>query len=494
MASEQELRKTKTSGEHVLLLPFMAQGHLIPTLALAKILDQRTPHTITILNTPLNIQRLRTSLPPNTTIQLSQLPFTPTDHGLPPSSENTDSLPPHLILPFIRASESLQPHLHRLLSSLCSAGRRPLCIISDEFMSWSVDSAREFGIFHSVFNTGGAYGSAIFFSVWTHLPYKNNTTIHAADEDEDEEFPLLDFPETTLRRSQLSESRRSSKEDDPWAVLFRKHLSFIERSDGMILNTVEELETKGMRHLRKNRWGRVWAIGPLIRPPSPLPIVETNCIEWLNQHPPASVVYISFGSQNTINLSQMMEMGKGLEESGKPFIWVIRPPTGFDLNDEFRAEEWLPEGFEERTAARKQGVLVKKWAPQMEILGHESTGAFLSHCGWNSVLESLSCGVPMIGWPMSAEQPFNSKLLEEELGVGVEMARWSKAEIRADEVARVIGVVMDGESEKGREMRRKAKEIAEVITRALVEEEGCKGSSIRAIEDFIQTALSNKEN
>ena len=83
----------------------------------------------------------------------------------------------------------------------------------------------------------------------------------------------------------------------------------------------------------------------------------------------------------------MMELAIGLEASAKSFLWVITPPVGFDLRAEFRSE-WLPEGFEEIIKETKQGLLVRNWAPQLEILSHKSTGAFLSHCGWNSVLES----------------------------------------------------------------------------------------------------------
>lgn len=96
---------------------------------------------------------------------------------------------------------------------------------------------------------------------------------------------------------------------------------------------------------------------------------------------------------NTISPSQMMELAKALESSGKNFIWVVRPPIGFDINSGFKADEWLPKGFEERITESKKGLLVHKWAPQLEILSHKSTGMFLSNCGWNSVLESLSHGV-----------------------------------------------------------------------------------------------------
>ncbi|KAK3205112.1 hypothetical protein Dsin_019158 [Dipteronia sinensis] len=127
---------------------------------------------------------------------------------------------------------------------------------------------------------------------------------------------------------------------------------------------------------------------------------------------------VTIWSQNTIAPSQMMELALALEASGKYFIWVVRPQLGFDINSEFKANEWLPEGFEERINISKQRLLVHSWAPQLDILSHKSVSAFLSHCEWNSVLESLCHGVPIMGWPTAAEQFYNVKLLEEEILCG----------------------------------------------------------------------------
>ncbi|KAI5433542.1 hypothetical protein KIW84_020724, partial [Lathyrus oleraceus] len=160
-------------------------------------------------------------------------------------------------------------------------------------------------------------------------------------------------------------------------------------------------------------------------------------------------------------------LAEGLEESGIFFIWVIRPPFGFDINAEFKAE-WLPEGFEERMKLSKRGLLVHKWGPQLEILSHKSTGAFLSHCGWNSVLESLSQGVPIISWPLAAEQAYNAKMLVEEMCVCVELTRTVESVISKDDVKKVIKIVMDQEG-KGKEMKEKANQIAVYMREATIE-------------------------
>lgn len=277
---------------------------------------------------------------------------------------------------------------------------------------------------------------------------------------------------------------------------------------------MEEIEPLGLDILRDYLKLPVWCIGPLIptdalknsstldskvsrqRAGKEMGFSGEKCLEWLDSQGPNSVIYISFGSQNTISATQMMELAVGLEESGKPFVWVIRPPVGFDLKGEFRAE-WLPHGFEERMSKRKQGLLVHNWAPQLEILSHKSIGLFVSHCGWNSVMESLSQGVPIVGWPLAAEQAYNSKMLVEEMGVSVELTRGVQSNIGWKEVKEVIDLVMD-ESGKGGEMRKNAGEIKVKIRRSIRDDDGDqgkeKGSSVKAMEDFVAALLSKRQD
>ncbi|OVA01652.1 UDP-glucuronosyl/UDP-glucosyltransferase [Macleaya cordata] len=501
--------------DHIIMFPFMAQGHIIPFLALAKLISQRSPAIkITLVSTPINIQYLQSTLNSSSSettinnIYLAELPFTSSDHGLPPNSENTDALRSHQIKNLFFASETLKPSFQNLISNIIETDQRvPLCIISDIFIGWAVDVARSVGTSHFAFTTGGGYGTAVYFSLYLYLPHRNSTGII-------DEFHLPKFPETCrLHSSQLPSYLREADSNDPFASFIKKQVSFSLKSDGMLCNTVEEIEILGLEILRKKYMNPqpVWTIGPLIPPfllgqdvNSPnssvvshqrtgkeFGISPENCIEWLDHQQPASVLYISFGSQNTISASQMMELALGVEESGKPFIWVLRPPREFDIKSEFKSE-WLPEGFEGRINEGKRGLLVKKWAPQLEILCHKSTGVFLSHCGWNSVMESLSQGVPIIGWPLAAEQAYNSKMMEEEMGVCVELARGVEGKIVCEEVKRVIEEVMSKEG-KGGEMKRKAMMIAEKIRVAVREEEGDqKGSSVRALDDFLETLLVSK--
>jgi UDP:flavonoid glycosyltransferase YjiC (YdhE family) len=149
--------------------------------------------------------------------------------------------------------------------------------------------------------------------------------------------------------------------------------------------------------------------------------------------------------------------------------------------------KWLPGGFIERITYSKQGLLVWRWAPQLEILTHIATGAFFSHFGWNSTLESLIRGVPLIGWPLGAEQFFNAnaKMFKEELGVLVEINRGIDCELQSSEVERVVKEVISGE--KGKEIRNKAVVCKEIIRNAMAKkQDGSEnGSSIRSLQELI---------
>ncbi|CAN1158107.1 UDP-glycosyltransferase 92A1 [Linum perenne] len=477
-SNEQETHK----NSNIVLFPFMAQGHIIPFLALALHIEQRLQnnqnHSITLINTPLNIKKLRSSLPPTSSIRLLEIPFQSSDHGLPPCTENTDVLPYPLIIRLLQASTTLRPAFKARLRDL-AVGNNRLCIIADIFFGWTATVANEIGAFHAVFSGAGGFGLACYYSIWTALPHRNS----------DEFFQLDDFEEASrIHKTQLPLSILEADGSDPWSLFQSKNLPAWGDSDGILFNTVEEFDSIGLSYFRKKLGIPAWAIGPVLHNRG---ISSNSCKAWLDTKPEKSVLYVSFGSNNTINPLQMMELGKALESSKRDFIWVVRPPMGFDINSEFQAEEWLPEGFEKKTAGR--GLLIRKWAPQVEILCHKSTGGFLSHCGWNSVLESLSCGVPMIGWAMAGEQFFNVKMLEEELGVCVELARGKSCEVRWEVIEEKIEVVMNGEKEKGIEMRRKAMEVKEMMRNAMDDGGGRrKGSSLIALDEFLTAATTTK--
>nr|AFJ53036.1 UDP-glycosyltransferase 1 [Linum usitatissimum] len=495
-------------SDHILMLPFMAHGHLIPFLSLAQNIHRRRPEiTITIAATPLNIQYLRSSLAGsnnnNNNIRLHDLPLSPAaaeQYGLPPGAENTENLPLDMMINLFLASTTLESPVNDLLVKITAeeGGRPPLCVISDVFFGWANDVAKANNTPNLTFTTGGAYGTLAYISIWLNRPHKR-----ADGQEEEEYFDVPGFGDgRRFHITQLHQFLRKSDGTDSWSKFFQIQLCKSLNSHGWLCNSVEEIEPLGFELLRKYTNRQIWGIGPLLPPQFLLGssssssrrttakthgVSPEKCLEWLQLHEPGSVLYISFGSQNSINPTQMMELAIGLEQSSvRAFVWVIRPPIGFDKKSEFRPE-WLPEGFEQRVTESKRGLLVRNWAPQLEILSHESVGGFLSHCGWNSVLESLSQGVPIIGWPLAAEQAFNSKMLVEEMGVAVELARGGVGGLDREDVKRVVEIVMVN----GEEMKRRAVVASEEL-KASVRDDGDgkkKGSSAKAMDGFLADVL-----
>uniref|UniRef100_A0A7N0UF68 Glycosyltransferase n=1 Tax=Kalanchoe fedtschenkoi TaxID=63787 RepID=A0A7N0UF68_KALFE len=471
-------------SSNVVMFPFMAQGHIIPFLALALKIKARAPDnlTISIVNTPLNIANLRASLPDTAaSIELLELPFDAAAHGLPPHAQNTDVLPYPLVIRLIRAAASLKPAFSRLISDLTARRGGPVCVVADIFLGWTVDVARELGVHHAVFCGGGGFGFGCYYSVWVNTPHRKTQS---------REFALPDFPEAgKLHISQLPANQLNADGVDPWSTFQSTNLPKWIESDALLFNTVEELDAAGLAYFRRVTKKNVWAIGPVVlaaenrrRVGKKQGIASDLCKSWLDSKPPNSVLYVSFGSNNTISAPHMTQLAAALETSGVNFIWVVRPPLGFDINSEFRDSEWLPEGFVERIEDGKRGLVVRDWAPQVEILSHPSVAAFVSHCGWGSVMEALSEGVVLLGWPMAGEQFYNAKFLVEVVGVCVEVARGSGWEVRQEDIASKIAAVMRGR--EGEEMRGRAAEVREMVRAAAGDADG--SSSTKAMDDFFR--------
>lgn len=457
----------------------MARGHLLPFLALARRLKQMQ-YTITLVNTPLNIKKLHKSLDrhglSSSSITLVEIPFNSSDHGLPPDSEDSDALPYSLSLRLLQATSSLKLPFKNLLLSLA---QKPVALVSDTFFGWVSDVAAQLGIFHAIFSNVGGFGMACYCSVWMNLPHKNSPN---------PDFQLPDFPEAgNFHVSQLTPAVLAAEQADPITEFHRRNIRTWSDADALLFNTVEELDSLGLNYFRREFRIPVWGIGPLFLPDleREATITGEDCIKWLDARDDDSTIYVAFGSHATITASQMMNLAKALVSSGRSFIWVVRPPLGFDAKAEFVAEQWLPEGL-----LRDRGLIVSEWAPQVEILAHRSVGAFVTHCGWNSVVEALENAVPLIGWPMAAEQFYNAKLLAEKVGVCVEVARGTSFEVREEEIVDKIELVM-GESEKGFRIRKKCLEIRELLRDAVRDDEDYKGSSVKAMHHFNAALLKH---
>ncbi|KAL0322166.1 UNVERIFIED_CONTAM: Beta-D-glucosyl crocetin beta-1,6-glucosyltransferase [Sesamum calycinum] len=207
---------------------------------------------------------------------------------------------------------------------------------------------------------------------------------------------------------------------------------------------------------------KIVPVGPLVSAdPSP-DDGNSDLMEWLGKKGEFSTVFVSFGSEYFLKREEIEEIAYALEAlSNVNFLWVVRFPG----DEEKRVQDELPGGFLERTQER--GKIIEKWAPQAKILGHPSVGGFVSHCGWNSLMESIHFGVPIIAMPKQFDQPVNAKLVVE-LGVGVGVDRDERGRFTREEIGKVIKDVVVGKI--GQELRRKVWEKRELL-RANGEEE-----------------------
>nr|XP_016493742.1 PREDICTED: zeatin O-xylosyltransferase-like [Nicotiana tabacum] len=257
---------------------------------------------------------------------------------------------------------------------------------------------------------------------------------------------------------------------------------------GNIYNTSRVIEGKFMNLLEKEPIKRNkmhWGIGPF----NPVMTSSSSnnssigqrhkCLTWLDKQSPKSVIFISFGTTTSLTDEQIKELCIGLERSETKLIWALRDADKGDIfSGEVRKME-LPNGYEERI--KNKGIIVRDWAPQLEILGHFSIGGFMSHCGWNSRMESLSMGVPIIAWPMHSDQPRNSILISKFLKVGILVNNWERRNevVTSNTVERAVKTLVL--SNEGNEIRKRAADLGVAIRKSVVEG----GVTSKELESFI---------
>ncbi|KAL9264429.1 Scopoletin glucosyltransferase-like protein [Drosera capensis] len=465
---------------HVLFFPLLAYGHMIPTLDIAKLFASRGAK-ITIVATPLNAPTFTRAIDQtNGEIKVHVYSFPGKEAGLPEGVENFDVLTDEVMInKFLKAIDMLEGTLEQLLEEY-----KPNCLVADLFFPWATDVASKFNIPRLVF-----HGSSFFpFCIWENIRlYEPHKKVSA----DDEEFLVPNLPhEIRLLRSQVPKNVFQDTDDEATRFL-KRGLEAEKKSFGIIMNSFYELEPDYVDYYRNVMGKRAWHIGPVslfnrniedkARRGKKSVIDEDECLKWLNSKEPNSVIYISFGSITKFSIAQLHEIAGALESSGQEFMWVVRGCKDEDANE----EEWFPEGFENRMQGK--GLIIKGWAPQMLKLDHAATGAFMTHCGWNSTLEGISTGVPLVTWPVFGEQFYNEKLIVEILKTGVPVGnkKWTQIGEAADiitkeAIASALQRVMQGK--EAVEVRRRAMELKDLAWKAV--QEG--GSSYRDMSALFQ--------
>ncbi|KAE8681873.1 UDP-glycosyltransferase 73C4 [Hibiscus syriacus] len=476
---------------HFVLIPLMSPGHLLPMVDMARLLATHGI-TVSIVTTPLNTTRFVTvidrAVASGLHIRLLHLQFPTTEFGLPEGCENMDQLPSRdLIKNYFMAAAELQERFEELFKELKP---KPSCIVSGKNLPWTVQTAQKFNIPRIFFD-----GMGCFSFTCTHNIELSKTRESVSKFDS---FVIPGLPhEIKLKKAQLPENLNKDSND---LKNVRDNMRATEHiSDGIVVNTFEELETEYVKKYKKVKGDdKVYCIGPLsainklssdkAERGSKRCCLDVKLKPWLDSREPGSVIYACLGSISGLTKWQLVELGLGLESSKKPFIWVIREnPKSNEL------ENWISEEkFEDRLKDR--GLIIRGWSPQLWILSHVAIGAFLTHCGWNSTTEAVSAGVPIIACPLFAEQFINERLVVDVLGIGVsigveEAVTWGLEEefglvMKRERVKMACEEVME-ESDAGEERRRRAKRLGEIAIKSI--EEG--GSSHRDMELLIQFVL-----
>ncbi|CAM0907390.1 unnamed protein product [Alopecurus aequalis] len=429
----------------VVMFPWLAHGHINPFLELARRLTTATSDVdvvVHLVSTPANLAPLARHQTDKIKLVELHLPALP---DLPPALHTTKRLPARLMPVLKRACDLAAPRFGALLDEL-----HPVDVLLYDFIQpWAPLEAAARGVPAVHFSTCSAAATAFFVHclkrdrVPSAFPFE---AISLGGADEEAKYTAL----LAIR-------------DDGGTALVperdRLPLS-LERSSGFVaVKTCADIERKYMDYLSKLVGKEIVPTGPLLTEGGGSEDDHAGgerVMRWLDGEQPDSVVLVSFGSEYFMSESQMAQMAAGLELSGVPFLWVVRFP---DAEDDFRgAARSMPPGF-----APARGMVVEGWAPQRRVLSHPSCGAFLTHCGWSSVLESMAAGVPMVALPLHIDQPLNANLAAE---VGAAAARVKQdwfGEFTAEEVARAVRAAVNGK--EGEAARRRARELREVVAR-----------------------------
>ncbi|MQM18893.1 hypothetical protein Taro_051893 [Colocasia esculenta] len=474
----------------VFFIPFFATSHIVPAVDLAWQFAARGVDStvlITPANTPLvrrTVDRAhRAGLP----LRLLTYPFPAAEVGLPEGLENLSTVSPSDEEKIYRATNLAQAsHDHIIRES------RPHAVIADVWFPTTV--ADDLGIPRVTFHVVSIFSQCVMYSLLKSRahdklagPAADSTPFVVPYLPDPVEMVRSELPVFLRRPNHLAENIDRLKKVSQSAY-------------GVVVNTFYELEEPYVDLYRASECRRAWLVGPLSllygRENEMAAVTERGgdessasneelCMAWLKTQAPASVVFVCFGSWNHFSEEQLREMALGLEATGVPFLWAVREEHWE------RATEWAPSQFEKRLAGR--GLVVRGWAPQAAILSHPAVGAFLTHCGWNSVTEGVAAGLPMITWPLVFDHFIIERLVVGLLQVGVKMYGGFRSTLREEAakvvvgrevIAQVVARFVPGVDEEIEGMRR-ARALAASAKAAV---EG--GTSYRDLNSLIEGLMS----
>ncbi|KAL5722688.1 hypothetical protein ACHQM5_006178 [Ranunculus cassubicifolius] len=451
---------------HAIFLPFPFQSHINAMLKLAKLLYFKG-FRVTFVNTEFNHQKIVQSRGPESVEDLPDFRFKTIPDGLPScdisASQDIWTLAYSVQTNFAGPFGSLLNQVNE--EAVLSDSPPVTCIISDACMTAQlVVVAEELGIPLGLIWTM----SAAFLMGNLHCGLLIEQELIPPKDKNDLPSGYLEMPIDVipgLRDIRLKDLPSFFWEDaEPMKNFLICQLQGISKASAIIINTVDTLESEVLEEM-KPLLPPIYTIGPLQLLVQEVSNNQLNSmgsnlwkedeesIKWLDSKKPNSVVYVNFGSLMVLTIEQFIEFAWGLADSNYPFLWVIRPDL---VSGE---KSILPPEFVKETADRG---MISGWCPQEQVLCHASTAAFLTHSGWNSTLDTICGGVPIISWPGFMDQPMNCRFSCFHWGIGMEMNK----NVTRDQVKALATELMEGE--KGKDMKRKAityKNIAEESTK-----------------------------
>ncbi|XP_027358511.1 UDP-glycosyltransferase 74G1-like [Abrus precatorius] len=438
---------------HFLVLAYPGQGHINPMLQFSKLLQHQGVR-ITLVTTLFYLKNLQ-KVPPS--IALETISDGYDENG--PNEAGSSKV-------YLDKFWQVGPKsFGDLLEKLGALGNHVDCVIYDSFFPWAVDVAKKFGIVATAYLTQNMAVNNIYYHL--HLgELKAPLTQHEIS------LPML----PKLHHEDMPSFFFTYVEDPTLLNFVVDQFSNIHKADWILCNTFYELDIEIVDWITKI-WPKFRTIGPNI----PLKFLDKRyeddqdygvaefkseeCIEWLDDKPKGSVVYVSFGSIAYFGEEQMKELAYALRECSNHFLWVVR------ASEEIK----LPKDFEKKS---EKGLVVT-WCSQLKVLAHEAIGCFVTHCGWNSTLETLCLGVPTIGIPFWSDQNTNAKLMVDVWKMGIRAPMDENKIVRGEALKRCIREIM--ESERGKEMKSNAIQWKTLAAKAVSEG----GSSYKNIIEFL---------
>ncbi|KAF7093426.1 hypothetical protein CFC21_112553 [Triticum aestivum] len=482
MEIEAAAADSGASELEVVVFPWLAFGHMIPYLELSKRLAARG-NAVSFVSTPRNLARLP-PVPVHLSAHLRFVPLPlPAMEGLPEGAESTADVLPDKMGLLKKAMDGLAEPFAAFLADAVAAGRRPDWIILDFCHHWVLllPIADQHKVPCALFQILHAAIAAFLGPRWANAA-------HPRMEPEDFTVPpkWIPFPCTTFFLRHEAQWVASAFHANASGVSDMDRLWHIwERCRLTIHRSCEELEPQ-MFSLLSDLFRRPAIPAGILLPAVPDDHDEdhinsrSGCVSrpkvlrWLDDQPPNSVIYVALGSEAPLTLQNIHELALGLELVGVRFHWALRKPAGTGTGND---DELLPAGFEERT--RLRGLVCTGWVPQVKALAHGATGAFLTHCGWGSTIESFAFGLPLVMLPFIIDTPMIARAMAKR-GIGVEVARDdSDGSFERDGLAVAVRRVMV--EDEGKLFATNAKKLKELVV-----DEGRQEQYIHELEDHLR--------